>query len=192
MRLCDHWCHLEGANRPCDGAARAQSFEQGQEWTVIVCWYAYRRGQLAKWRPELQNPIGLTTTYRKISGKNTVHQPAGDNAFDLQTRLYSSNPPRIPTLFIFGGALLASHCLPLCGSDAAVVAQSKIFQVNPSGTRRAFPRHLTVPSSIPARFEGRLLQERAIFAHRAQTCRSPAFPSFFACEVNKPPASRKT
>jgi hypothetical protein len=53
-----------------------------------VCLYAYRRGQLAKWRPELQNPIGLATTYRKISGKNSVRRAATDNAFDMQTVLY--------------------------------------------------------------------------------------------------------
>ena len=36
MWLCDHCCHLQGANRPCDGAAHAQSFATGQEWLLVV------------------------------------------------------------------------------------------------------------------------------------------------------------
>jgi len=156
----------------------------------FLCWYAYGRGQLAKRRPELKNPIGLATTYREISGKKPVYPAAAHNAFNMQTRLYPSNSPRISTLFILIGGLLASHCLPLCGSEAAVVATN--FSDEPE---RNETRISATPCGVqlnPRTFG------RAALAGESSPCalrpnlRSPAFPSFFACEVNKPPASTKT
>jgi hypothetical protein len=46
------------------------------------------------------------------------------------------------------------------------------FQLNPSGTRRVFPRHLAMSGSIPARLEGRHCERENCF----RALRKAAFP----------------
>jgi hypothetical protein len=154
----------------------------------LLCWYAYGRGQLAKRRPELQNPIGLATTYREISGKNPVHRAAAHSAFNMQTRLYPSNSPRISTLFILVGGLLASHCLPLCGSDAAVVAQTKFsgepernetrISATPCGVQlnpRTFGRAALARESSPCALRANLRFSSASVFFRVRSEQAPGF-----------------
>src|SRR3954447_12548645 len=69
MRLCDHWCHLEGANRPCDGARRAQSFAKGQEGTVMLACCAYRR---ARGQPGGGPSFKTQSDSRQLIGKSAA------------------------------------------------------------------------------------------------------------------------
>jgi hypothetical protein len=150
-----------------------------------------RRGPSAKRRPELQNPVRLAATYRKISDGNSGHHASAGDRFKTQTLLSSFQTPGVPTFFILFGGLSASHSLPLCGSDAAVVVPND-FLLKPNGTRRAFPRHLAVSSSIPERRKGGCRLARAAFAYALKAAVLRRLPSVFAFEVNKPPASKKT
>jgi hypothetical protein len=87
LRLNDHCRHLKAQVDPATArGARNRSLEVRNGG--LLCWQVYRRGQSAKRRPELQSPIGLATTYWKISGKNPIHPDAGGNTFTMQTLLY--------------------------------------------------------------------------------------------------------